>query len=79
MPILTTTRDQVRVGAAARRVGGYDELIRLDRERTAAGPGAVLKRINGRLCYVAAEPPPAPSEETTAKPSFWLRALRWFR
>ncbi|AAK22592.1 hypothetical protein EIB18_03255 [Caulobacter vibrioides] len=57
MVILTTTRDQVRVGLAARRAGGYSELIRLDREKRRAGPGAVLKRKNGRLYYERANPP----------------------
>lgn len=62
MVVLTTTRDQLRVGAAAKRVGGYDELIRLDREKRAAGKGAVLKRRpDGRLCYV-----PADKQETNA-------------
>lgn len=51
MTILTTTRDQIRVGAAAKRAGGYDELIRLDREKRAAGTGAVLTRRDGKLTY----------------------------
>ncbi|PZR32921.1 MAG: hypothetical protein DI526_14990 [Caulobacter segnis] len=56
MAILTTTRDQIRVGAAAKRAGGYEELIRLDREKRAAGPGAILKREpGGRLRYVRAD------------------------
>lgn len=55
MTILTTTKDQLRVATAARRVGGYDELIRLDREKRAAGPGAVLTRRNGKLTYKPAK------------------------
>lgn len=57
MVILTSIRDQIRVGLAARRAGGYSELIRLDREKRRAGPGAVLKRKNGRLYYDRVETP----------------------
>ncbi len=41
---MTTTRDQNRVAAAARKVGGYDILLRLARERLSAPAGSVLVR-----------------------------------
>lgn len=44
MAVLTTTKDQNRVAAAARKVGGYENLVRLTQERQAAGPGAVVRR-----------------------------------
>jgi len=55
MAILTTTKDQIRVAVAARKVGGYDELVRLDREKRAAGKGAVLTRKDGKLTYAKAK------------------------
>lgn len=42
--ILTTTRDQNRVAAAARKVGGYQALVRLARERLSAPAGSVPVR-----------------------------------
>ena len=52
MAVLTSTRTQNRVAAAARKVGGYGELVRLSRERFAAGDGAVLVRdADGRWAY----------------------------
>ena len=79
MAILTTTRDQIRVGTAARRVGGYDELIRLDREKRAAGKIAVLKRRpDGRLCYVRAEPlENAPEDAPRPPPASQGSDLAW--
>lgn len=56
MAVLTSTRDQIRVAAAARKVGGYEELVRLSQERQAAGPNAKLVVKNGRYRYVKAEP-----------------------
>lgn len=44
MAVLTTTRDQNRVAAAARKVGGYENLVRLSKEAHAAGPGGVVRR-----------------------------------
>jgi hypothetical protein len=44
MAVLTTTREQNRVAAAARKVGGYENLVRLSKEAHAAGPGGVLRR-----------------------------------
>jgi hypothetical protein len=41
---MTTTRDQNRVAAAARKVGGYDILLRLARERLSAPAGSVPVR-----------------------------------
>lgn len=57
MAVLTSTRDQMRVAAAARKVGGYGELARLSREKIAAGKGGVLtKDANGRWTYLKAKP-----------------------
>jgi hypothetical protein len=56
MAVLTSTKDQIRVAAAARKVGGYEELDRLARAKLAAGPSAVLTREDGRLTYVKAKP-----------------------
>ena len=75
MVILTTTRDQIRVGLAARRAGGYSELIRLDREKRRAGPGAVLKRKNGRLYYERVETPIAAPKVAQRLPA-WRRIVR---
>jgi hypothetical protein len=44
MAVLTSTRDQNRVAAAARKVGGYSALVRLSKQRHTVGAGAVLKR-----------------------------------
>ncbi|GGL29427.1 hypothetical protein [Caulobacter rhizosphaerae] len=44
MAVLTTTRDQNRVAAAARKVGGYSVLIRLSKERLTAPIGSVPMR-----------------------------------
>jgi len=71
MVVLTTTRDQIRVGAAAKRAGGYDELVRLDREKRRAGKGAVLKRRpDGRLYYAADRQAPANPESMVVNPPF---------
>lgn len=52
MAVLTSTQDQNRVAAAARKVGGYEELDRLSREKIAAGKDAKLTRTDdGRLTY----------------------------
>lgn len=57
MAVLTSTRDQIRVAAAARKVGGYKELVRLSNEWLAAGKGAVLTRnADGRWTYTKAKP-----------------------
>lgn len=57
MAVLTTTKDQIRVAAAARKAGGYEELLRLAREKIARGRGAVLVRgEDGRLTYSSAKP-----------------------
>lgn len=80
MVILTTTRDQIRVGAAAKRAGGYDELIRLDREKRVAGKNAVLKRRpDGRLYYARSEEPESASEEGAQHAAGSRNALRGFR
>lgn len=42
--VMTTTRNQNRVAAAARKVGGYQALVRLSRERQNAPAGSVLMR-----------------------------------
>jgi hypothetical protein len=42
--VMTTTRNQNRVAAAARKVGGYDVLVRLSREWLSAPVGGVLVR-----------------------------------
>jgi hypothetical protein len=75
MVLLTTTEDQLRVGAAARRAGGYSELIRLDREKRLAGPGAVLRRRNDRLCYERAETPIV-TRKTIRRSPAWCRIVR---
>ncbi|ALL13154.1 hypothetical protein [Caulobacter henricii] len=77
MVILTTTRDQVRVGLAARRAGGYSELIRLDREKRRAGPGAVLKRTNGRLYYERANAPIVTLKAARHLPGWRRMVRRW--
>ena len=57
MAVLTSTRTQNRVAAAARKVGGYEELVRLSRERYSAGEGAALIRTaDGRWTYLKAKP-----------------------
>jgi hypothetical protein len=57
MAVLTSTKDQIRVAAAARKVGGYEELARLSREKIAVGRDAVLTReADGTLSY---KPKPA--------------------
>ncbi|MBB4859197.1 hypothetical protein HNO88_002526 [Novosphingobium chloroacetimidivorans] len=44
MATIMRTDEQRRAGAAARKVGGYSELIRLETERRAAkGAGRVVK------------------------------------
>lgn len=44
MAVLTTTRNQNRVAAAARKVGAYSVLIRLSKERLTAPTGSVPMR-----------------------------------
>ncbi len=57
MAVLTSTQDQIRVAAAARKVGGYEELARLSREKISAGRDAVLTSADdGRLTYLRAKP-----------------------
>lgn len=52
---VTTTEQQIRAAAAARAVGGYDELIRLEAERRAAGGrgGIVRDPETGRYSWRA--------------------------
>jgi len=54
--VMTTTRNQQRVAAAARKVGGYGELVRLAKERAAAGPSPKLTVDNGRYGYERGSP-----------------------
>ena len=44
MAVLTSTRTQNRVAAAARKVGGYGALIRLSKQRLTAPAGSVPMR-----------------------------------
>jgi hypothetical protein len=55
MASILTIGEQRRVGAAARKVGGYDELIRLESERRRAkGLGHVERDDkSGRYSFVA--------------------------
>lgn len=56
MGIVTSLAEQRRVSDAARRVGGYEQLVRLATEKRAAGPGATLvKRADGQWIYKAQE------------------------
>ena len=50
---VTTTEQQIRAAIAARNVGGYDELIRLEAERRAAGGrgGIVRDPATGRCSW----------------------------
>lgn len=52
MATYTTTKQQARAGAAARKVGGYHNLVRLSRELEVAGPGAKIVRRNGQFLVV---------------------------
>lgn len=54
--VMTTTRNQIRVAAAARKVGGYGELVRLAKERAAAGPKPKLSVKDGRYSYDRGHP-----------------------
>ena len=55
MAIVTSRKDQKRVADAARRVGGYDQLLRLAGEhRQAKGDGKLLKDAQGRWSFHAA-------------------------
>lgn len=44
MSMTTTRRDQRETAAAARRVGGYSELVRLAAERRRQGSGSKIIR-----------------------------------
>jgi len=44
MGVVISLAEQRRVADAARRVGGYDQLVRLAKEKRAAQPGAKLVR-----------------------------------
>ncbi|GHC96946.1 hypothetical protein GCM10019060_27290 [Novosphingobium pokkalii] len=50
MTTITTRHDQRHAAAAAKRVGGYSELIRLSRERARSGSATVVARnpVTGR-------------------------------
>lgn len=55
--IITTTAQQVKAARAARKAGGYSELIRLEAERRAAGgQGRVVRNADGGFSY---EPKPS--------------------
>lgn len=60
MATIMTIDEQRRAGAAARKVGGYTELIRLETERRAAkGKGQVVRdAANGRYSFAPADPKP---------------------
>lgn len=60
MATITTTREQRETADAARRVGGYRELVRLAAERRRKGAGSTVVRNseNGRWSVLA---PAAPS------------------
>lgn len=44
MATITTRQNQRHTAAAARRVGGYSELIRLSAERIRSGSGSTVTR-----------------------------------
>lgn len=56
MTAITTTAQQVKAARAARKAGGYSELIRLEAERRAAGgQGKVVRdATTGRFRFQAA-------------------------
>ena len=52
MTAITTTAQQVKAARAARKAGGYGELIRLEAERRAAGgQGQVVRDATGRFSF----------------------------
>ena len=60
---VTTTAQQIKAARAARKAGGYDELIRLEVERRAAGGrgGVVRDSETGRFSWRADATPDARS------------------
>jgi hypothetical protein len=56
MAVVTSISEQQRVADAARKVGGYEQLVRLAREKQAAGANAKLVKDNdtGQWTYKAA-------------------------
>ena len=44
MTTITTRKDQKDTASAARKVGGYSELVRLAAEQNKEGPGSMLSR-----------------------------------
>lgn len=60
MATILTTREQKQAGEAARRVGGYSELIRLETERRQAkGKGTVVRDAsNGRYSFAPSSAAP---------------------
>lgn len=74
-----TSEETAPVGEAARLVGGYDELIRLERQRRAivrnGQVSQVVREADGRYACR-----PAPLTIATApSPSFLARLIRRFR
>ncbi len=56
MAAITTRRDQRSTASAARKVGGYSELVRLAAEKAEHGKGSYVKhdRLTGRWVVTAA-------------------------
>jgi hypothetical protein len=44
MTTITTRKDQTETASAARKVGGYGELVRLASEQSKQGQGSTVKR-----------------------------------
>jgi hypothetical protein len=55
---ITTLKEQRETSAAARKVGGYAELVRLANERRLAGNRGKLVQREGRWSVVEVEPKP---------------------
>lgn len=60
MGAITTPVQQANTALAARRVGGYAELVRLAREQAAAGGQGQLRRNADGRWVIAPPGPPAP-------------------
>lgn len=59
MTSYTTTKQQARAGAAARKVGGYHNLVKLSLEKEAAGPGAkIVRRSDGQFIVTKGDKDP---------------------
>lgn len=73
--IVLSVKEQRQLGAAARKVGGYSELIRLDAERRGIkGPKKLVRDHRGRYEYVAAPKVAEKSQPLALDPREWIKA-----